>query len=54
MNRNAHIEFLRQQVTTLRVLARRSPQLAEALRRLADQLEAMANELDGRPDKTES
>jgi hypothetical protein len=28
-------------------LAGRSPQLAEALRRLADQLEAMADEVDG-------
>lgn len=31
----------------MRTLAGRSTQLAEALRRLADQLEAMADEVDG-------
>jgi len=47
MNSNAHTQFLRRQAEALRALARRSPQLAEALRRLADQLEAMASEVDG-------
>jgi hypothetical protein len=46
---NAHIEFLRRQVATLRELAQRSPQIAEQLRRLATQLEEMADAVDGKP-----
>jgi hypothetical protein len=49
MKTNEHAAFLRRQVAALRDLARRSPQIAEALRRLADQLEAMANEVDPGP-----
>jgi hypothetical protein len=54
MNTNAHAEFLRRQATTLRELARRSPQIAEALRRLAAQLEQMADEVEGKPGSTEN
>jgi hypothetical protein len=39
--------ILRQQAKALRDLGRRSPKIAEALRRLADQLDAMADEVDG-------
>jgi vacuolar-type H+-ATPase catalytic subunit A/Vma1 len=54
MNSNTHAEFLRRQAATLRQLARRSPQIAEALRRLAAQLEEMAEEVDGKPGSTET
>jgi hypothetical protein len=50
METNAHAEFLRRQAASLRDLARRSPQIAEALRRLADQLSDMADEVDGKRD----
>jgi hypothetical protein len=54
MDMNAHAQFLRRQALALRGLARRSPQIAEALIRLADQLEAMADEVAGRLGSTES
>jgi len=47
MNIDAHAEFLRRQAVSLRELAQRSPQIAEALRRLADQLDTMADEVRG-------
>jgi hypothetical protein len=54
MNTNSHAEFLRRQAATLRQLARRSPHIAESLRRLANQLDEMANEVDGKPGATET
>jgi|HubBroStandDraft_1064217.scaffolds.fasta_scaffold2439510_1 vacuolar-type H+-ATPase catalytic subunit A/Vma1 len=54
MDANAHAEFLRRQAATLRQLAQRSPQIAEALRRLAAQLEEMADEVSGKPSPTEN
>jgi vacuolar-type H+-ATPase catalytic subunit A/Vma1 len=47
MRTNEHAEFLRRQAAALRDLALRSPRLAEALRRLADQLDEMADEVAG-------
>jgi hypothetical protein len=47
MDANAHVEFLRLQAAALRDLARRSPGIAEALRRLAEQLEGAADEAEG-------
>ena len=47
MDENIHAEFLRRQATALRDLALRSPRIAEALRRLADHLDEMADEVDG-------
>jgi hypothetical protein len=54
MDTNAHAEFLRRQGTTLRQLAQRSPQIAEALRRLAAQLEEIADEVEGKARSTEN
>ncbi|HTZ35374.1 MAG TPA: hypothetical protein VMB84_05075 [Stellaceae bacterium] len=48
MNNSAHAEFLRRQAAALRDLAKRSPQIAEALRALADRLETMADEVEGK------
>jgi vacuolar-type H+-ATPase catalytic subunit A/Vma1 len=48
MSTNAHAEFFRRQAVALRELATRSPNIAEALRRLADQLDEMADEVDGK------
>jgi len=48
MDTNAHAEFLRQQAAEFRAMARRSPHIAGRLQRLADQLEATANEIDGK------
>jgi hypothetical protein len=53
MDINAHAKFLRTQAAALRGLAQRSPQIAEALRRLADQLAAMAEEVEGKTGSTE-
>lgn len=41
-----HAYFLKQQAAALRALAQRAPKIAEDLRRLADDLEAKAAELD--------
>jgi len=41
-----HADFLKQQAAALRALAQRAPKIAEDLRRLADDLEAKAAELD--------
>jgi vacuolar-type H+-ATPase catalytic subunit A/Vma1 len=49
METNAHADFLRRQAVALRDLALRSPRIAEALRRLAGQLDEMAEEVDGKP-----
>ncbi|MFZ2004048.1 MAG: hypothetical protein WB697_16730 [Stellaceae bacterium] len=54
MATNEHAEFLRRQAVTLSELARRWPQIAEQLRRLAAQLEEMADEVDGMPGPTET
>lgn len=54
MTTNPYAEFLRKQAKELRDLARRSPHIAEALRRLAAQLEEMADEVDGGSGSTES
>jgi len=54
MDITAHAEFLRRQAAALRSLAQRSPQIAAALRRLADQLDAMAEEVDGKPGSPEA
>ena len=54
MATNEHTQFLRRQAVTLRELARRSPRIAEQLRRLAAQLEEMADEVDGKPGATET
>jgi hypothetical protein len=40
-----HIKFLRSKAVALRNLAHRAPQIAEALRRLADELDAKADGL---------
>ncbi|HEY3911516.1 MAG TPA: hypothetical protein VGM07_16765 [Stellaceae bacterium] len=42
-----HARFLRAKAAALRELARRAPLIAERLRRLADQLDAKAAELEG-------
>jgi vacuolar-type H+-ATPase catalytic subunit A/Vma1 len=49
MRTNEHAEFLRRQAAALRDLALRSPRIAEALRRLADRLDEMADEVEGKP-----
>lgn len=41
-----HIDFLRGKAAALRDLAQRAPQIAEALRRLADELDAKAADLE--------
>jgi vacuolar-type H+-ATPase catalytic subunit A/Vma1 len=53
MKTNEHADFLRRQAAALRDLGLRSPRIAEALRRLADQLEEMAEEVDGKRGATE-
>lgn len=53
MQTRTHVEFLRSQAAALRDLALRSPRIAEALRRLADQLEEMADEAAGKRSKTD-
>jgi hypothetical protein len=53
MRTNGHAEFLRRQAAALRDLALRSPRIAEALRRPADRLEDMAEEVDGGPGSTQ-
>jgi hypothetical protein len=53
MNANAHAQFLRRQAASLRELATRSPNIAGTLRRLADQLDEMADEVDGKPGSLE-
>jgi hypothetical protein len=45
-----HIKFLRTKAVALRDLAQRAPQIAEALRRLADELDAKADGLEQNPD----
>ena len=42
------IGFLRQKAATLRTLTHNAPAIAEALRRLADELEAKAADLESR------
>ena len=42
------IGFLRQKAATLRTLSHNAPTIAEALRRLADELEAKAADLESR------
>jgi hypothetical protein len=42
------INFLRQKAAVLRTLSYNAPTIAEALRRLADELEAKAAELESR------
>jgi uncharacterized protein YukE len=44
------IDFLRQKAATLRTLSRNATTIAEALRRLADELEAKAADLENRRD----
>lgn len=44
------IEFLRDKAAALRELARRAPAIADALRRLAEDLEAEAAELERKGD----
>jgi hypothetical protein len=46
MDNDTHAAFLRRQAAALRELAQRSPQIADPLRRLAERLEAMADEAD--------
>jgi hypothetical protein len=41
-----HVGFLRAKAAALRDLTRRAPLIADALRRLADELEARAAELE--------
>lgn len=41
-----HINFLRGKAAALRDLAQRAPQIAEALRRLANELDAKAADLE--------
>jgi vacuolar-type H+-ATPase catalytic subunit A/Vma1 len=53
MRMNEHADFLRRQATALRDLALRSPRIAEALRRLADRLDEMAEEVDGNTGSTQ-
>jgi hypothetical protein len=40
------IDFLREKAAALRALSQRAPAIAEALRRLADELEAKAADLE--------
>jgi hypothetical protein len=47
-----HIRFLRSKAVALRNLAQRAPQVAEALRRLADELDAKADGLEQNPDSS--
>jgi hypothetical protein len=42
------IEFLRKKAVALRGLAQRAPELGDALRRLADEMDAKADELEAR------
>ena len=41
-----HIDFLREKAAALRALAQRAPLIAESLRRLADELETRAADLE--------
>ena len=41
-----HIDFLRKSAAVLTDLAQRAPEIAEALRRLADDVEARATDLE--------
>jgi hypothetical protein len=47
----SEVEFLREKAAVLRALAHRAPTIADALRRLADELESEAADLEGRHDR---